>query len=164
MALVDDEAIDFALAAWLEDGQWQVEPLPPRHAASFQALIDALRAHPGESGCLGMVSVAEDFFLLVLVHGDRIGVLLSDVTAAHDWPIAAEVAEHLGAAVPGADQLDDVRPVGDFSIVAEIGMSADELDFLCSDIDLYPDEVLASVATRLGFAERFDAAVRDVNA
>ena len=34
-----------------------------------------------------------------------------------------------------------------------------ELAALCDDLDLYPDEMLGSVASRLGFGEAFQAAV-----
>ena len=40
-------------------------------------------------------------------------------------------------------------------------MSTDELTLLCEDLDLYPDEVLGSVAKRIGFGELFANLVFD---
>ena len=43
-AAVDDVTVDFAVAAWREDGIWQAVTLPPRSADSLDSLAAALRA------------------------------------------------------------------------------------------------------------------------
>ncbi|MEI7779941.1 MAG: tRNA adenosine deaminase-associated protein [Actinomycetes bacterium] len=159
---MDEDALDFVLAAWREEGRWAVEMLPPHAADSLEALIHALRQLPGDGGALGFVSVAEEFFIALRVHGADVRLMLSDVTAAHDWPLAHEVANHLGAGIPGDDDLDEVVPAGDLRIFTDLGFGADELDMLCSNLDLYPDQVIASVATRVGFGEAFDAAMSEL--
>ena len=111
---------------------------------------------------LGFVSIAEDFFLAVRILGDDSRFLLSDVTAAHDWPLAREAVERMGLPMPEGDELDDVRPAGDLRIFDDLGVGPDELDLLCGDLDLYPDEMLASVATRIGFGEQFDATLESL--
>jgi putative tRNA adenosine deaminase-associated protein len=42
---------------------------------------------------------------------------------------------------------------------ADLGMSAMELSAVCSDLELYPDEILAQIAARIGFGQQFDQAV-----
>ena len=43
---MDDAAVDFAIAAWREDGLWQVELLPPRTGASLESTARAPAAGP----------------------------------------------------------------------------------------------------------------------
>lgn len=152
--------LDFAVAAYREEGDWQVTPLvlPDPDLVS---LVSALRRYPSESGVIGMVSVADDFFLLVRVIGVRSRLLMSDVTAATQWPLAREVVDELQLPVPDED--DDEVPAGDLSIVADLGMSAMDLGALCDDIDLYPDEMLGEIADKLGFGPQFREAIDSVS-
>ena len=105
---------------------------------------------PGDAGVIGVVSIDSDFFVVVRVRGKRIQVLLSDVTAATDWPIARDAADFLGEDIPDDDD-DDSRPVGDFDMLADTGISELELEALCSDYDPDPEEIIRRVANRLGF-------------
>lgn len=159
---MDDDAVDFALMAWREDGRWQVAALPPRAADSLDQLLHAVRQQPSDAGSIGLVSVADDFFLAVRVQGEHVRLLLSDVTAGHDWPLARDVLDHLGIPAPDADDLDAVQPAGDVMIFADLGLDPAEVDVLCNDLDLYPDEVLGSVAARLGFGEQYDAVLESL--
>ena len=52
-----------------------------------------------------------------------------------------------------------MQPVGDLSLLSDLGLDAMELGLLCENLDLYADEVAAAVAARLGFGEEFEAAV-----
>ncbi len=148
-------ATDFAVAAYLEDGRWVVATLPPSAADGLDRLVHAIRQQPGEGGSIGMVSVADDFFVAVRVFGDDERILLSDVTAAEDWPLAREVLERLELPMPDEDDLDTVQPAGDLTVFADLGVPAMEVAMLCEDSDLYPDEMLDSIASRLGFGEEF---------
>ena len=51
---------------------------------------------------------------------------------------------------------DDQAPAGDLGIPADLGMPAIDMGVLLDDYDLYPDEVLSTVAQRIGFGELFD--------
>ena len=148
------EGIDFAVVAYREEGQWQVEPIAPETAADLDSLASELRRWPGDGGSLGMVSVDEDFFLLVRVAGASTRVLLSDVTAALEWPIARSAVEALDIPLP--DDEDDQVPAGDISILADLGMGAMDMGALLDDYDLYPDEMLGDIASRVGFGVQFD--------
>ena len=155
---MSEDNVDFAVVAYREEGAWQVQPLPRRVAAGdLDPLVLALRPWPSESGSLGLVSIDEDFFLLVRVQGRDVRVLLSDVTAAADWPLAAAAMDLLDLPEPGDDE--DPQPAGQLDIFADLGMSAMDLALLCDDRDLYPDEVLSDVAHRLGFGPQFEGAL-----
>jgi putative tRNA adenosine deaminase-associated protein len=152
---VDGSATDFAVAVYREDGQWVVVPLPPSAADGLERLLHAIRQQPGEGGTLGFVSVADDFFVAVRVFGDEERILLSDVSAAEDWPLAREVLDRLDLPLPDEDDLEQLQPAGDLALFAELGVPAMEVAMLCEDADLYPDEQLDSIASRLGFGEEF---------
>lgn len=130
--------------------------MPAKAAGDLTSLVASLGAHNAEYGALGMVSVADDFFVLLRVRDGRVRLILSDVAAALDWPLAQEALQLLG--VPMPEDVDDVEfePAGDLTMLADLGMAAEELGLLCEDPDLYPDEVLAVVAERIGIGRQFD--------
>ncbi|HWD80544.1 MAG TPA: tRNA adenosine deaminase-associated protein [Kribbella sp.] len=152
--------LDFAVAAYTEDGHWTVTPLVLRGELDLSTLVSALRRFPGEAGVLGMVSVDEDFFVLVRVQGGRARLLISDVTAATEWPLARQIVDELD--IPLADDDDEQVPAGDLAIVADLGMSAMDLGALCDDTELYPDDMLEEIADVLGFGNQFHDAIEAV--
>ncbi len=151
------EGVDFALVAYREEGAWQLEELTPDSAADLDVFAEELRRWPGDGGALGLVSVDEDFFILVRVLGPQLRLLLSDITAATDWPLARAAVERL--ALPLPDDEDDEAPAGDLGIVADLGMGAMDMGALLDDLDLYPDEMLGDIAGRLGFGSLFDQTI-----
>jgi len=94
------------------------------------------------------------------VDGGRARFLISDVTAATEWPLARQVVDELD--IPLADDDDEQVPAGDLAIVADLGMTAMDLGALCDDVDLYPVEMLEEVAEALGFGNQFDDAIEAV--
>lgn len=153
---MDDAAVDFAIAAWRENNLWQVVALPPRTGESLETLVSALRVQPGETGVLGLVSVAEEFFLLARVRGTDVRLLISDVFAAEDWPLGGDALEQLGIPEDIDADEDDAAPAGDLRIVDDLGVGPEELEILLDDPEMWPDEQLATIAARLGFGEQFD--------
>ena len=151
------DEVDFALAAYREEGVWRVQELAHDVLADVETLSHALRRFPGDGGAVGMVAVDEDFFVLVRVAGSHSRVLLSDVTAADEWELAASAVDFLG--LPPPEDEDDAVPAGDLDLLGDLGLHAMDLAVLLDDVDLYPDEMLSDVARRLGFGPLFDKAV-----
>ena len=149
-----DDGVDFAVAAFRADGEWQVEDLAHDHLGDVATLASALRRFPGDAGALAMVAIDEDFFVVVRVAGAETRVLLSDITAADEWELASSAVEHLGLPMPEDD--DDPVPAGHLDLLSDLGLSAMDLGELMDDPDLYPDEILSDVARALGFGELFD--------
>ena len=85
-------------------------------------------------------------------------MLLSDVTAADEWELASSVVDVPRPARRREDE-DDQVPAGDLDLLGDLGMPAMDIGVLLDDVDLYPDEMLADVARRLGFGALFDDAV-----
>lgn len=150
---MDSLGVDFAFVAWREDGSWHLVQAPPAAADSLTELSEFSRRHQGESGSIAFVSVADEFFVCLRIQGAKVRVLLSDVTAALDWPIADEAAEMLGVDVDDLDDIDDIEPAGDLTLLADFGLTVADIDLLCADPELYPDEQIGSIAARVGFAQ-----------
>jgi putative tRNA adenosine deaminase-associated protein len=151
------DGIDFALAAYREEGVWQVQELVHDTLADVETLSHALRRFPGDGGAVGLVAVDEDFFVIVRVAGPSTRVLLSDITASDEWELAGSVVDFLGLPPPEDD--DEQAPAGDLDLLGDLGLPAMDMAILLDDLDLYPDETLSEVARRVGFGEAFDDAV-----
>jgi putative tRNA adenosine deaminase-associated protein len=153
----DGNGIDFALAAYREEGTWQVESLPPHVGDDLEALVNVVQQRPGDAGALGFVSVDEDFFVAVRCAGGDVRLLLSDVTAATESPLARAVLARLELPLPADD--DRIQPAGDVGIFADLGLEPMDLAAICDHLDLYPEEMLGEVADRLGFGAEYERAV-----
>ena len=151
------DGIDFALAAYREEGIWRLEELVHDVLGDVEALAHALRRFPGDGGAVGLVAVDEDFFLIVRVAGATTRILLSDVTAGDEWELAASAIDALG--LPTPEDEDEQVPAGDLDLLGDLGMGAMDMGVLLDDFDLYPDEMLSDIARKLGFGELFDDAV-----
>jgi putative tRNA adenosine deaminase-associated protein len=151
------DAVDFAVAAYREEGEWQVEELAHDVLSDVETLAHALRRFPGDHGAVGMVAIDEDFFLIARVTGADTRVLLSDVTAADEWELATSAVEFLG--LPLDEDDDEPVPAGDLDLLSDLGMAAMDMGVLLDDLELYPDETLSEVARRIGFGAQFDDAV-----
>jgi len=157
--MTDPAATDFAVIVYREEDTWEAEVLPVALTEDLNGLIHALKQQPSVGGTIGLAAVGDDFFVALRVLGTQVSVFLSDVTAAADWPLALQVLEYLGIPLPGGEELDQVLPAGDLSIFADLGVDEMELGALSGDLDLFPDEVLASLAGRLGFGQAMERAL-----
>jgi putative tRNA adenosine deaminase-associated protein len=155
--MADDDA--YAVLVSRDLGGWQVGVLPEVLSEDLDGLIAAVRQQPGDHGSFALVDVADEFFVVVRVQGADVRLLLSDVTAAVAWELAAQVVDALGLEPPRDDELDDVWPVGDLGVFADLGLDEMELGAILSDVDAYADEMLSALARRLGFADAYERVV-----
>ncbi len=155
--VMDSQA--YAVVAYREEGRWQVGVLPEALTGDLDGLVAAVRQQPGENGAFALVDVADEFFVVVRVQMGRLRLLLSDVTAAVAWDLAAQVLDELDLDVPGEDDLEDIWPVGDLGIFSDLGLDEMELGAILADDDAYADEMLSALARRLGFADAYERVV-----
>ena len=148
-----------AVVVYREDGMWQSGLLPEKVADDLDGLVAVLRQQPAENGAIGLVNVADEFFVAVRVRGEAVQLLLSDVTAAVAWDLARQVVDRLGLDAPREDDLENVWPAGDLAMFHDLGVDEMEMGAVLADIDAYADEMLITLAGRLGFAEVYDRAV-----
>ena len=148
----------YAVVVFRDESGWQVGVLPEVLTEDLAGLVAAVRQQPGENG-FALVDVADEFFVVVRVQRGQVRLLLSDVTAAVAWDLAAQVLDALELAVPGDDDLEDIWPVGDLGVFADLGLDEMELGAILSDVDAYADEMLSALARRLGFADAYERVV-----
>lgn len=148
----------FAVAAFRDGGLWRAEPLPVAVLDDLSVLLSALRSQPPEGGPFVLACVDEEFFLIARQDGARISLLLSDLTAAVEYPLAEQALARLGEDPPDDDELDEVWPVGDLDLFADLDLSEDDMEQILDDIDAYPDEMLETIIERIGLAEPYSRA------
>jgi putative tRNA adenosine deaminase-associated protein len=152
------DADGFALMILRVEDQWQVSPLPEAVAEDLDGLVGALQRQSRHQTPIVLVDVEDEFFVAVRLDGDgEPRALLSDVTAAADYDLAADVLDLLGEDTP--EDLEEVWPAGDLDLFADLGLPELELGAILDDLDLYADEMLLAIARRLGFADQLAATV-----
>ncbi|HEX3922297.1 MAG TPA: tRNA adenosine deaminase-associated protein [Streptosporangiaceae bacterium] len=158
--MTDVSSADFSVVVYREDDAWDAELLPAALAENLDGLIQALRQQPSIGGTIGLTAVGDDFFVILRVIGTQVSVFLSDLTASVDWALARQVLDYLDIPIPDDDDdLDQVLPAGDLSILADLGIDEMELGALSGDLDMFPYEVLESIARRLGFGSALERAL-----
>ncbi|MBV9314287.1 MAG: tRNA adenosine deaminase-associated protein [Pseudonocardia sp.] len=144
----------FAVAAIREEGRWRCTMLDDEALVDLDSAITGLRALHSTGAVLGLLAVDDCFFVLLRPIPGGVSMMLSDAVAALDYDIAADVLDLLRIDLPPEDTADDEPwPEGDMSILADLGLPADELEVLAGEWELYPDEQLAAIARRCGFAD-----------
>ena len=143
--------LDIAVAAWHEDGRWTLGILPDPN--DIGQIISRLKAQQTNGGSIALISIDEEFFILIRVLGAHISLFLSDATAALDYEVAEELLEIADIPLPEDD--DESSPIGQLEILADLGMNGMEISALCDDAELFPDEQLEAIANRLGFGDQF---------
>ena len=144
-------AEDFGIIAWHEDGRWNVSELT--HTRDIGSIMDQLNSQATNGGAIALIAIEEDFFVVARALGSQMQMMISDVTYALESDLAADLLEMLDLPFPEED--DDSQPGGDIDLLADLGMSAMELEALCDDPELFPDEQLEAIASRLGFGNQF---------
>jgi putative tRNA adenosine deaminase-associated protein len=148
----------FAIAAFRDAGQWTAVPLPPAVLGDLGSLLQALRSQPPEGGPFVVACVDDEFFLIARQDGPRISLLLSDLTASVEYPLAEQAIARLGEEPPDDDELDEVWPVGDLDLFADLDLPEDEMEQILDDVDAYPDEMLEAIVERIGLVETYASA------
>jgi putative tRNA adenosine deaminase-associated protein len=145
----------YAVAAIREDGQWRCTRMNPDALVDLDVAITELRQLRSTGAVLGLLDVDDEFFVLLRPAPGGVVVMLSDAVAALDYDVAADVLDLLRIEPPSEEDALDAPPwpEGDLSILADLGLPADELEVLAAEVELYPDEQLASIGRRCGFAD-----------
>jgi putative tRNA adenosine deaminase-associated protein len=152
----------FAIAVAHEGSSWRLTELDDALLDDLDALLTALRRLSVDGGAIfAMVEVDEEFFAVVRPVPGGAALLLSDATASLDFDLAADILDLLHIEVPDEEDVDDDEPwpEGDMALLADFGLSEQEMQIIVDDDDLYPDEQLQLIANRCGFGEEFAALV-----
>ena len=149
MGDVSEETQDFAIEAWHEDGRWSVASLPDPDDLTH--IIDRLKKQQTNGGAVALISIDDEFFMAIRVLGTHVKFFISDITCAIDYEVAAEFLDLADIDQPEED--DEPLPAGDLDIFSDLGLQSMELSTICDDADLFPDEQIEAIASRLGFGD-----------
>ncbi len=154
----------YAVAAIREDGYWRCLRLTPEALVDLDTAITELRELRSTGAVLGLLDVDDEFFVLLRPTPGGVALMVSDAVAALDYDVAADVLDLLRVDLPSEEDALDAPPwpEGDLSIVADFGLPADELEVLAAEVELYPDEQLAAISRRCGFADALAELVSEV--
>lgn len=149
----------FAIAAFRDGGQWRAEPMPPAVLSDLRTLLQALRGQPPEGGPFVIACVDDEFFVVARQEGPRIALLLSDLTASVEYPLAEQVMTRLGEDPPDDDELDEIWPIGDLDLFADLELSEEDMEQILDDVDAYPEEMLESIVDHIGLSDAYATAL-----
>ena len=149
MGDVTEQTQDFAIEAWHEDGRWSIASLPDPDDLTH--IVDRLKKQQTNGGAVALIAIDDEFFLAIRVLGTHVKYFISDVTCAIDYEVAAEFLDI--ADIDQPDEEDEPLPAGDLDIFSDLGLQRMELSTICDDADLFPDEQIEAIASRLGFGD-----------
>jgi putative tRNA adenosine deaminase-associated protein len=150
---MENELSDLALLAWRDEGIWRISELDIDATRDIGLALDALRAKQVNGGCLALLAIDDSFFIVIRQIGMKMQMVLSNVMSALDYEIAAEVLELLDIELPAEDDSDE--PAGDLNLLEDLGIDAMELQAICDDDEMFPDEQLEAIARRIGCGDEF---------
>ena len=148
-------SVDFGCIAWHEDGRWSVNSLASTR--DIGSIIDSIKAQQTNGGAIALIAIEDEFVIIARALGDQMQMMISDVTYALDYEVAAELVEILDLEFP--EEEDESQPGGDLDLLNDLGVSEMELLSILDDTELYPDEQLEAIANRLGFGEQFNQVI-----
>ena len=149
MESADDGGSDFGVIAWHEDGRWELSELAD--CRDLTRIIEQLKSQRTNGGAVALIAIDEEFFIAARSLGTHLQMMISDVTYAADYDIAADLLDVLDLPFPEED--DEPQPGGDIDLFKDLGMNEMEIEAISHDVDLFPDEQIDAIATRLGFGE-----------
>lgn len=124
--------------------------------------ITAVRNLRAEGPAFALLNVEEDYLVIVRPGPSQTRVLISDATMAVDDDFAADILDEAGAEIPDIDpdELDNVDAWadGDFDILADLGLSEEQMSILLDD-DADPADLALAIADELGFGDDLDDVV-----
>ena len=163
----------FAAVLTRTKDRWRGVEVDLDDCESMDDIADVVSDEPGDVRLL-VVEQDDEYVALARVDAgdDEVHVFLSDGHAADAYSLAVLIAEELAeiADPDESDEIDDElasdvlaaaghdsTPLGDASVVADLGTSATELLGLCAHEGTLPIDVIVAVCEKAGCADEFEA-------
>lgn len=151
----------YAVTVERTGGAWRVREFEDDFS-DLSTSITAVRNLRAEGPAFALLNVEEDYLVIVRPGPSRTRVLISDATMAVDDDFAADILDEAGAEIPDIDpdELDNVDAWadGDFDILADLGLSEEQMSILLDD-DADPADLALAIADELGFGDELDDVV-----
>jgi putative tRNA adenosine deaminase-associated protein len=151
----------FAAALVRSAGTWTARDLDLGEVEDLEELTEALRDLDGDGLALLLLEQDDEWLGVVRVEGDDDPrVFLSDRRAVQASEVAALIWEEEVEEPLDEDEEEGTRPVaepvGDATLLTDLGTPEDVLLELCAHEGLLPADVLSAVGERGGFLEALD--------
>ncbi|MGV0380722.1 tRNA adenosine deaminase-associated protein [Corynebacterium lehmanniae] len=151
----------YAVTVERTGGAWRVREFDDDFS-DLSTSVTAVRNLRAEGPAFALLNVEEDYLVIVRPGPSQTRVLISDATMAVDDDFAADILDEAGAEIPDIDpdELDNVDAWadGDFDILADLGLSEEQMSILLDD-DADPADLAQSIADELGFGDELDDVV-----
>ena len=151
----------YAVTVERTGGAWRVREFDDDFS-DLSTSVTAVRNLRAEGPAFALLNVEEDYLVIVRPGPSQARVLISDATMAVDDDFAADILDEAGAEIPDIDpdELDNVDAWadGDFDILADLGLSEEQMSILLDD-DADPADLAQSIADELGFGDELDDVV-----
>ena len=151
----------YAVTVERTGGTWRVRGFDDDFS-DLSTSVTAVRNLRAEGPAFALLNVEEDYLVIVRPGPSQTRVLISDATMAVDDDFAAEILDEAGAEIPDIDpdELDNVDAWadGDFDILADLGLSEEQMSILLDD-DADPADLALAIADELGFGDELDDVV-----
>ncbi len=151
----------YAVTVERTGGAWRVREFDDDFS-DLSTSITAVRNLRAEGPAFALLNVEEDYLVIVRPGPSQTRVLISDATMAVDDDFAADFLDEAGAEIPDIDpdELDNVDAWadGDFDILADLGLSEEQMSILLDD-DADPADLAQAIADELGFGDELDDVV-----
>ena len=109
-------SVDFGCIAWHEDGRWSANSLASTR--DIGSIIDSLKAQQTNGGAIALIAIEDEFVIIARMLGDQMQMMISDVTYALDYEVAAELIEVLDLEFP--EEEDEEQPGGDLDLLNDL--------------------------------------------
>ncbi len=167
-----EDEVDFAVVVYREAGTWHADPLPTDAVDTWAGFRATVGQRSSETGVIGIASLDESALVLLRLTGAGEQILLSDIETADYLVFSDDLVEYLRRTDPAVDELvestdfgdaEEPVPVGQLSLLSDLGLSGDDLRELCEDLGGEPEDLLEEIGEALGIGrtlgEAVDAAV-----
>lgn len=151
----------YAVTVERTGGAWRVREFDDDFS-DLSTSVTAVRNLRAEGPAFALLNVEEDYLVIVRPGPSQTRVLISDATMAVDDDFAADILDEAGTEIPDIDpdELDNVDAWadGDFDILADLGLSEEQMSILLDD-DADPADLAQAIADELGFGDELDDVV-----
>jgi putative tRNA adenosine deaminase-associated protein len=153
----------FAALVARRDGAWSGSELDVEEYEDLDGVVEAIRDEADGGLALLFLEQGDEYFLVVRVDGDGDArTFISDVRAIDTFPLAAMIMEDEVPVVrPDDDDEDSPRPeaqpAGDPTVLADLGISEDQLLELCVEEGKLPADVITAACDKAGCADVLEA-------
>ncbi|MBA1834183.1 tRNA adenosine deaminase-associated protein [Corynebacterium wankanglinii] len=151
----------YAVTVERTGGAWRVREFDDDFT-DLATSVTAVRNLRSEGAAFALLNVEEDYLVIVRPGPAQTRVLISDATMAVDDDFAADILDEADIEVPDIDpdELDNVDAWadGDFAILADLGLSEEQMSMLLDD-DADPADLAQTIADELGFGDELDDVV-----